>query len=184
MNRFSVVLCATLAAAEPLCSEIRILPTPHYLEERGSSLRIPKGGAISISTSHSGDIMQLAADLLADGFRRASLDVQLGRKRPGAATIELWNWADAGKAPVRLNELDKQALADPAHGGQSYVIRRADNKTICAVGSSPQGVLLAVTTLLQAIGTSDQGIEIPSLYIRDYPDFSTAPQPTGCSTAK
>ena len=171
MKTLRLVLCGALAAAAPLCSEVRILPTPHYLEQQGGSLTIPKGGAVTISIGELGDTMQLAADLIADAFRRASLDAHIGRKRPGAAAIELWSSAGSRKPPVRLNVLDRQVLSDRGHSGQSYVIRPGDNQTLYLIGSSPQGVLLAATTLVQAIGVSDKGVEIPRVYVRDYPDF-------------
>jgi hypothetical protein len=171
MNKLTVALCTALTAASSLCSEVRILPTPHYLEQRGESLTIPKGGVVSISIGQPGDTMQLAADLIADGFRRASVDVHMGRNGAGAATIELWSWAGSGKPPVSLNALDRQVLLDSAHWGQSYVIRPGDDHTLYLVGSSPQGVLMAATTLLQAIGISAAGVEIPRVYIRDFPDF-------------
>jgi len=160
-----------------LLAEVQITPTPQYLEPLGQSLAVARGGAIEIVAGPTGAAispkMRLAADFLRQALVRAagSIEVTITQNKPPGAAIYLWSYAADPNPPVSLNLLDRQLLSDPNHWGQSYVIRVSDPNSIWAVGSSDQGVLFAAMTVVQLVRQTSSGVEIPGVYVRDYPDF-------------
>ncbi len=171
--------CLLLVALTPgtLRAEVQIIPTPQYLEILNQSLVVPNGGALEIvlgpRAAVSSPKMKLAADFLKQALDGASASVQvrITDQKPSGAAIHLWDWTADPKPPVSLNLLDRQTLSDSNHGGQSYIVRTPDANSIWALGSSDQGVLLAAMTILQSIRRTSAGLEIPGMYVRDYPDF-------------
>ncbi len=170
------VLLAMLSVGT-LWPDVQIIPTPQYLEILNHSLVVPNGGTIEIVLGPralaSSPKMKLAADFLKQALNgaSASMQVRVTDQKPLGTAIYLWNWAAVPKPPVSLNLLDRQTLSDSNHGGQSYIIRSPDSTSLWVLGSSEQGVLLAAMTILQSITRNSTGIEIPGLYVRDYPDF-------------
>jgi hypothetical protein len=160
-----------------LRADVQVVPTPQYLEYLSHSLAVARGGAIQIVIGPSGTVpspkMRLAADFLRQSLVRASdsIHVTITQNTPSGAAIHLWNFAADPNPSVSLNLLDRQTLSDPNHWGQSYVVRSPDPNTMWALGSSDQGVLLAAMTLLQLVRQNSSGLEIPGVYVRDYPDF-------------
>jgi len=160
-----------------LWSEVQIVPTPQYLEPLNHSLVVANGGSIDIVFGASGTAsnpkMKLAAEFLREAFDKtsASIRVRTTDKGTSGVVIHLWNWALDPSPTVPLNLLDRQTLSDPGHWGQSYVIRVPDATSLWVLGSSDQGVLLGTMTVLQSIRRNSSGIEIPGMYVRDYPDF-------------
>jgi hypothetical protein len=154
----------------PVWPEVQLLPTPQYLEPLGDSLAASDGASVEVTigppSSTSDPMLMLAANYVAQtlGSRPTS------RGHTGA-TVHLWNAAADANPPVTLNLLDRQTLHDTGHWGQSYVICSPDRGSLWAIGSSPQGVLLAAMTIVQSIRKDAGRIEIPRLYVRDYPDF-------------
>jgi Glycosyl hydrolase family 20, domain 2 len=162
-----------------LWSNVQIVPTPQYLEVLNHSLAVTNGVRIEIVVGSSGAAsspkMKLAADFLREALNQASgsVQVRITDKHPSGAgaAIHLWNWATDRTPPIPLNLLDWQTLSDSNHYGQGYIIRAPNPTSIWALGSSDQGVLMAVMTILQSIRRSSSGIEIPGVYVRDYPNF-------------
>jgi hypothetical protein len=154
--------------------EVRILPTPQYLEVRSDpSIATDRGVEIVLASPHSAGNakLKLAAAWLQNALRKQSASAKVNTTGKAAgATIYLWDWSQGTNPAVRLNLLDKQTLSDTSYWGQSYVIR-TDGSAVWAIGSSDQGVLWAATTIAQSLQHGPGGIQIPALYVRDYPDF-------------
>ena len=163
---------AALWSAAALRPAVQIVPTPQYLEPLDRSLSAAGSGAVAIVTGPPGTPADPRVELAAGMLREAlgSAAAPSGASSPGA-TIHLWTWAAGENPPLTLSLLDRQTLSDPAHWGQSYVIRTPDAHTLWVLGASGQGVLLAAASIVQAIRRGSAGIEIPGMYVRDYPDF-------------
>jgi hypothetical protein len=161
----AAVLSAAIMAAGN--ADVRIIPTPKYIEPLEGSVG-EQGGQIEIvlgpAQADSNPKMKLAADYL-----RNALGPRRGQSDGPRATVHLWDWSADSSPPVTVNILDRQVLSDPDHFYQSYIILTPDNSNVWAIGSSDQGVLFAVMSLIQAIEANAQ--RIPALYVRDYPDF-------------
>src|SRR5262249_21321495 len=115
--------------------------------------------------------LKLAAAWLQNALQKQSASVKVNTTgKPAGATIYLWDWSQGTNPAVRLNLLDKQTLSDAGYVGQSYVIR-TDASAGWAMGSSDQGVLWAATTIAQSLQHGPEAVQIPALYVRDYPDF-------------
>jgi glycosyl hydrolase family 20 len=158
----------------------RIIPTPQYFEPTNESLAIAHTGSLKIilaaGKESASEKLTVAADFLRRDLKEddPSIRVELATGTgtpPGSKRIYLWDYRVDRDPPLGLNFLDREILADPNLFGQSYVIRTPDKDSMWVVGSTDEGVLLGVMSVLQLIQKSSDGVEIPGGYIRDYPDF-------------
>jgi hypothetical protein len=93
-------------------------------------------------------------------------------REPDGIKIYLWDYSTDKRPAVSVSLLDREALTGDSYRGQGYVIRTASPGSVWVIGGTEQGTLYGAMTLLQVIENVDQGIRIPGIYVRDYPDFS------------
>lgn len=169
-----------LFSARYVCGAVTIVPTPQHLEPGSTSVALRSSAAVQIilgplNAGRSGKL-QLAADFLQRELEQtdSSLKIDLETKPKNnvpSTRIYLWDYSVDPKPGVALTLLDRKALTDPGHFGQSYVVRTADSKSTWIVGSTDEGVLLGAMSVLQLIQKTAVGVKIQGAYIRDYPDF-------------
>jgi hypothetical protein len=169
------VLMLTAGGGLSAHAAVRVVPQPQYLEGQKQSLVLVPGSAVAIRIT-SGEKVRLGAEMLRAALvaMDASLNVSIQTHAAGTAqgpTIHLWNGTTAPVPDVALNFLDRQVLAASHRYGQSYVLRTPDARSTWVIGNSDQGVLLGTMTVLQLLRRGPQGLEIPGVYVRDYPDF-------------
>jgi hypothetical protein len=71
-----------------------------------------------------------------------------------------------------LDEDDRITLSVHGTTGQAYVMRvSVAERRIILVGCTGQGLLYAVSSLLQLVHRAKEGVSIPEVHIRDWPDF-------------
>ena len=157
---------------------VRISPTPQYFQQLKESLLIPRGSSVLIVLgpvkAGGTEKLKLAASYLRRELERAdpTLKVDEGKEVKTTDTrICLWDYSADPNPTVDLNLMDREALGGQRYYGQSYVIRTPDKRSVWAVGSTGQGVLLGVMSVLQLINKTPDGVELTGAYIRDYPDF-------------
>ncbi|MCW5977922.1 MAG: hypothetical protein KIT09_07580 [Bryobacteraceae bacterium] len=152
------------------------IPTPQYYEALEDSVVIGRGTPVSITAGPAGAAASRKAALAAEFLRRELLALDPKMKidaaaRRDGASIELWDLGADRRSPIALNFLDREALSNVAYRGQGYVIRTAAPARVTVIGASEQGVLYGAMSLLQLLRKTTNGVEIPGVYIRDYPDF-------------
>ena len=157
-----------------------VVPTAQYLETLKDSVAVSHGGRVFIvigpPKARDSAKLRLAAEFLekdliqADPTLRIELQAQ-GPADPEGISLRLWDYIADPHPPVELNTLDRDVLISPAHYGQSYVVRTPDPATMWVVGSTDQGALLGVMSVLQLIQKTATGVQLEGAYIRDYPDF-------------
>ena len=69
-----------------------------------------------------------------------------------------------------LDDEDQKLLSDPRRSEQAYVIC-CDKNQIVVVGGSDQGTLYGTMTLLQLFQGDADNLAMPSVHVRDWPDF-------------
>lgn len=173
-------LLMMLSGGSLLSAPIQILPTPHYFEPMEPALAIKPGSSVTIVLGEASNVdetkLRLAANFLQHDVEEddPSVHVEI-QKSVGSGgseiNIHLWDYRIDSKPPVDLNFLDRQVLTNPAHFGQSYVVRMPDSKSVWIVGSTDEGALLGTMSVLQLLQKKTGGLEIAGAYIRDYPDF-------------
>lgn len=170
MIRLASIALLIFFSLHPLRADVQILPTPQYLEDLGDSLAASEPASVEVTigpaSAASDPMLKLAVNYIAQALGSGA-----ARQGRSGATIHLWDAATDANPPVALNVLDRRTLNDTAHWGQSYIICSPDRASLWAIGSSRQGVLLAAMTILQSIRKDGGKIQIPRLYVRDYPDF-------------
>ena len=161
-----------------LAESVRVLPTPQHLQELKDSLVLTHGSSVVIAPgpvkSGGSEKLNIAASFLKRDLEQAdsSLKVEVANEVKGpSATIYLWDYSVDPKPSLDLNTLDRETLTSRRHFGQSYVIRTPDEQSIWVIGSTDQGVLLGVLTVLQLISKTADGVKLNGVYVRDYPDF-------------
>lgn len=95
--------------------------------------------------------------------------MRIGIRPDGQIRIHLVRQPAQADLAKHLNFLDRQLLSGDAQG-QSYVLRVMDDQSLLIAGQ-PQGILYGAMTLLQLVEEGFNGVSIPAVYIRDYPDF-------------
>jgi len=172
----AVMMMALSVAA--LAAAVRIAPTPQYFQQVKELLSIPHGSSVAIKLGSvkagGSEKLKLAAGFLRRELERAdpSLKVEEGREvKTTGARICLWDYSADPNPGVHLSILDRETLNGKRHYGQSYVIRTPDEQSMWVVGSTDQGLLLGVMSVLQLINKTADGVELTGAYIRDYPDF-------------
>lgn len=157
-----------------------ILPTPQYLEPLGHVVFFSADSAAEVVLGPRGsqgdDKMQLAVDFLQQGLAGIRPDLAVKVRTPnersaGGPTLYLWNFGKDANPPVMLNFLDRETLAADRHFRQSYVVTSPDETSLWVIGSSAQGVLYGVMSVLQLMQAQNGGVAIAGTSIRDYPDF-------------
>jgi hypothetical protein len=157
-----------------------IIPTPQHLESTNYSLAVPHGSrfVIQLGPAKARDDakLKLAADFLRRDLAQADsslrIDVQVeDQSNAGGVCVHLWDYEMDSQPPVSLNILDRAILTSPDHYGQSYVVQTPGQGSMWVVGSTNQGLLLGVMSVLQLIQQTASGVELTGAYIRDYPDF-------------
>jgi len=143
--------------------DIDVLPTPHYLEPLATPVRFPAGADIPVRLSQ--PRLQVAQQMLAEGCP----DVRFASAAQ-EARVFLWDYSTSRSVAPKLNFLDRQLLEESPLRGQSYVLR-TDGDSVWVVGGGPAGVLYGAATLAQLVHRTDSAVEVPGVYIRDYPDF-------------
>src|SRR5438876_947012 len=180
MSKHWSILIFLFLAVEPTLAEVRILPTPQYLEPLPHSIRLGPGSSITVSfgpkASSTSPKLRLAANFLrrelnAGGHQLRVSEEPFGQGLSARPTIFLWDYSADQNPPIRLNLLDRQTLSASSGFGQGYVIRTPDRDTIWVIGSSAQGVLFGTMSVLQLTRPEAQGLAISGVYVRDYPDF-------------
>jgi hypothetical protein len=155
-------LLTAFAAAAAAGGTLDLLPTPHYLEMQGAALRFSAAEPVHVLLAHAN--LEAASEALANGFP----DARFARGDP--PQVVLWDYSVSQDVRVPLNFLDRQLLADSALRSQSYVLR-THGSSLFVVGGGAAGVLYGAATAAQLIRKNGGGLEIPGIYIRDYPDF-------------
>jgi hypothetical protein len=69
-----------------------------------------------------------------------------------------------------LDSADRELLADARRSEQGYVLRAGEGR-IAIVGGTPQGTLYGAMTLLQLFQGDRDGLSVPRVHVRDWPDF-------------
>jgi hypothetical protein len=179
-TRYFVVGLLLTGASRALLGTVRVVPAPQYAEPSPQALVVAHNGSLGIVIGPPGaaksERLQVAAAFLHRKLARIdpSLRMAVGAGNAAKAArvhIYLWDYGVDRRPGVTLNFLDRQALTDPNHYGQSYVIRMSDRNSLWVVGSTDEGVLLGTMTVLQLVRQHATGVEIDGVYIRDYPDF-------------
>ena len=160
-----------LSAAE------RILPTPQFTKPLHETVVIGKGNKVEIVIgARASQKVRLAAEMLKKSLIEINPDLgqgtQLTSERQGNSTaFYLWDCSDRKLPAISLSALEKEVLDSSKHFGQSFLLRTRGNNEIWAVGSSDQGVLYSVVTLLQLLEPTSGGIQVKGIEVRDFPDF-------------
>ncbi|HEY1241421.1 MAG TPA: glycoside hydrolase family 20 zincin-like fold domain-containing protein [Bryobacteraceae bacterium] len=166
---------ALCLSAHAVFAAVRVAPTPQYLEPLSSSVTMRRGGGCSIvlgpAAAAKDEKMLLAAEAIRRALQQADSTLHVTVGSGGGIRIYLWNYGADSKPTMTLNFLDRTIVEAGAHYGQSYVIRTPDSESLWVVGASPQGVLLGAMSVLQLIRDDAQGVTLPGVYIRDYPDY-------------
>ncbi len=180
MTSWHRILLFTVGSSLTLAQARAIIPTPQYLEPVKDSLAVAHGSRVVIVSGpaklRNNEKLNLAAHFLQGDLAQADsslrIDVQVeGQSNPNGVCVHLWDYGVDPEPPVGLNALDRDTLTRPDHYGQSYVVRTPDKESMWVVGSTDQGLLLGVMSILQLIQKTARGVELSGVYIRDYPDF-------------
>lgn len=177
LTLYGILLLTALSPAS-LMGAVQVLPSPQYLEQNGAEIRIghsqPVRLVVGPSRSDSAKI-RLAAEYLRKHLedRKVSPSVKSADSvgQPEEVQIYLWDYSSDIHPAVSVNLLDEGVLTGDSYQGQGYVIRTMLPQSIWVIGGTAQGTLYGAMTLLQLVETMEQGIRIPGVYIRDYPDF-------------
>src|SRR2546428_13733 len=148
MSKHWSILIFLFLAVEPTLAEVRILPTPQYLEPLPHSLRLAPGSSITVSLGPKAASMSPKLRLAA-GFLRRELNAggqqlrlseqPFGQEVTARPTIFLWDYSADQNPPIQLNLLDRQTLSASSGFGQRYVIRTPDRNAMWVIGRSGQG---------------------------------------------
>ncbi|MBI4530826.1 MAG: hypothetical protein HY709_04820 [Candidatus Latescibacteria bacterium] len=106
-------------------------------------------------------------------FHEVPVGRATSKPSPGIYLID-WSRESSLKSRAAgiLDAGDLEVLSDPQRMGQGYVTRvLPEQGEVWLVGAASQGVLYAVTTLLQLMEPAGDMVSIAEAHIRDYPDF-------------
>ena len=161
----------------PLSASERILPTPQFIKPRQETVVIGKGNKVEIVIgARASQKVHLAGEMLKKSLIEINpelgRDTQFTSERQGNGTaFYLWDCSDQKLPAMSFTALEKEVLDSSKHFGQSYLLRTRGNNEIWAVGSTDQGVLYSVATLLQLLEPASGGIQVKGIEVRDFPDF-------------
>ena len=175
----SEILMVTGLSSANLMGAVQVLPSPQYLEQDKEGIRISRGRPVRlvIGPSRAGTAkIELAANYLRKhledrGVSQTVKSADSVAQEPEGVHIYLWDYSTDRHPDISVNLLDQEVLSGDSYQGQGYIIRTMLPESIWVVGGTAQGTLYGAMTLLQLVETIEQGIRIPGIYIRDYPDF-------------
>jgi len=167
-------LCA--AVAFPALCSVRVLPTPQSITWSGEPVLILEPQPLQIvMPGKPSKQAQIAAEWLRSSLAGMNSTIAarvVTAKERGGARVAIFLWdAAEGLPPIALAQADREALDGARRFGQSYVLLTRGNKEIWAIGSTRQGVLYAVATLVQLFEPAEHGLRVDGVHVRDFPDF-------------
>ena len=162
-----------------------VIPTPKYVRVLAEGLRVQsqKGDRVWFFLHHDASAKQnLAAEWLREGFSELGMDSSLQEMAEVEESVSkgvriyLIDWSRVSelkkKASRYLDSQDQEILADRLGSGQAYVLKAMPHERLLILaGSRPQGILYGAATLLDLLADPRQKGIIPSVHVRDYPDF-------------
>src|SRR5207245_7083572 len=120
MSKHWSILIFLFLAVEPTLAEVRILPTPQYLEPLPHSLRLPPGSSITVSlgpkASSTSPKLRLAAGFLRRELSATGQQLRISEEPFAGASarpaVFLWDYSADQNPPIRLNFLDQQTRSN------------------------------------------------------------------------
>src|SRR5262245_32119378 len=177
---FALVWVPSLCALEPF----PILPTPQSLQYLKGTILLDadRNKVVYIIPARDSAPLRVAQELISEELRArgVALEAQrvvLGQKVPEEGLrIYLASYQEyqkgTGEADAALDEEDRQLLASPKANGQEYILwLRPPRRAAYLIGAGDQGVLWAASSFVQLLGKDGDGVSIPAVQIRDFPDF-------------
>ncbi len=156
----------------------RVIPMPQTLETGSGVLKSGAGasGAWVVARPSRGRMLELAEEFLQKEAGGSGVQLQMAGECSGSPCILLLDWSrmENRTYPILrlLSDADRKVLNDSNDTGQAYVIKTdLQGQRILLLGSAPQAVLYAATTLVQLWSVKDGELAIPEVEVRDYPDF-------------
>ena len=126
--------------------------------------------------------IRAAMDLLSIRFEELGIQIKasetsFGQSTPRTAlSIYLLPYSQyvekTGGGEGILVDEDRQVLSATNGNGQEYVLTvRPQERSVYLIGRGSQGVLYAAATLIQVIRKEGEALTIPTVHVRDFPDF-------------
>jgi hypothetical protein len=155
-----------MSKENPMTPRTSVIPTPRYFEPLESKLRVAHADDVRVVRHSDHPTVALAEKALIEALRRRL--PTSGARKGSRVTIQL-SLSEKADSLAFLNILDRQVLKESVPE-QAYILRMLDENTISIVGGA-QGVLYGVMTLQQLWREVGGALEIPGVYIRDFPTF-------------
>jgi Glycosyl hydrolase family 20, domain 2 len=185
-NRFSAIfslVCVLLNSNRSLAkAEVPVFPTPQSSQSLEGEMTLLKGPVevVFILPIKVEPAVRAAAELILHGLKEAGLDAKVVEREAGQPlskngfNVILLPFSELPTSLQRgmLSSDDRRFLTRKSSTGQEYVlITKPQERAAYLVGQSGQGVLYAAASLLQLMARAGDGLRIPAIHIRDFPDF-------------
>ena len=153
----------------------RIIPYPQFLRRNQGGIFLSNGHILSGSTTKE----LLAAGLLMDEAKKVTgseaLRRNVGEDQPRGARIFLIDWSHDSRFKTELTSnlsQEDQEFLENDRTGQGYIVRTDSmRERVIVSGSSAMGTLYGATTLVQAWEVKGHRLFLPSIDVKDFPDF-------------
>jgi Glycosyl hydrolase family 20, domain 2 len=164
----------------------RIIPSPQFQRLGDGRLLLKMAdeyrGLLLKSSSVSGKEKLAAQILMTEMKELAAGDWVITPSQPGdekthlGPRIYMVDWSVESRIKTKVNSWldrdDLNILSIQGATGQAYVMRvSVADRRIVLVGYTGQGLLYAVSSFLQLVQREKEGVAIPEVHIRDWPDF-------------
>ncbi len=144
-------------------SDFDLAPAPHYVEQRRQNLQIPSPVKVRVRLTQPN--LSVGREILAKGFPAA----QFIQDQHNADVIP-WDYSTPRDSTIDLKFLDRQLFGESPLRGRSYVLRSVGG-AVWVGGGGTVGVICGAVTPAQLLRKTGNAVEVPGVYIRDYPDF-------------